>query len=328
MENKPKGYWNIYENVYQEALKYETKREFQKGNSGAYKAARRHNWLDSFPWWKKRFTYTYEEVENESKKYETKADFRKGSIQYYRAAYNNKWLDSFPWLKRALNPYQDSIDNVYAYYFTDFNAVYIGRSVQPKERHNNHTRSGTVYKFAVENNIPVPDMTILESNLSLEKGCELEDYYINKYKEDGWNVLNKAKAGKNSSSIGSLGGGKNTYRRCYNIARLYKTRSDFCKNESGAYDTAYRNGWLKDYYWLKNSWCRSVIQLTKEGKVIAFYDSAADAGEKISHPPSPINACCRGQRKSAGNSRWTYGDFDTYLIMKMNQRIKEYKLSS
>ena len=41
---KPNGYWTK-ERCAEEALKYETKSEFQKNSGGAYRAALKHNWL-------------------------------------------------------------------------------------------------------------------------------------------------------------------------------------------------------------------------------------------------------------------------------------------
>ena len=44
---KPNGFWN-YDNCKEEAKKYKTRNEFQKGSSGAYNVARKNKWLDDF----------------------------------------------------------------------------------------------------------------------------------------------------------------------------------------------------------------------------------------------------------------------------------------
>ena len=71
------------------------------------------------------------------------------------------------------------------------------------------------------------------------------------YKESGWNVLNVAKTGIKSGSVGTLGTGKWTYKNCYEEAKKYTTLKDFrkCDNKS-AYHKALKKGWLKDYTWL------------------------------------------------------------------------------
>ncbi|MFM2394585.1 MAG: hypothetical protein RLZZ546_2567, partial [Bacteroidota bacterium] len=43
---KQKGYWNIKENCFNEALKYSTRTEFHKNNRIAFKYASKNNWLD------------------------------------------------------------------------------------------------------------------------------------------------------------------------------------------------------------------------------------------------------------------------------------------
>ena len=48
------GYWNIKENVFEEAKKYQTRTEFCKGCGGAYQIARRNGWLDEMIWFKHR----------------------------------------------------------------------------------------------------------------------------------------------------------------------------------------------------------------------------------------------------------------------------------
>lgn len=41
-----------------------------------------------------------------------------------------------------------------------------------------------------------------------------------------------------------------TYNRCYEEAKKYRSRWEFCQSSRNAYMTAYRYGWLNDYFWL------------------------------------------------------------------------------
>ena len=43
-------------------------------------------------------------------------------------------------------------------------------------------------------------MEIIEDGLTIKQGLEREDYYVRKFKEEGWNVLNKMKTGIVSGS--------------------------------------------------------------------------------------------------------------------------------
>ena len=97
---KPNGYWNNYEHCYNEAQKYKTRNEFQKGCNGAYQVARKNKWLDDYDWFEPSATclkWDYEHCYNEAQKYKTKNEFRKGCNGAYQVAINNKWLDDYTW---------------------------------------------------------------------------------------------------------------------------------------------------------------------------------------------------------------------------------------
>lgn len=42
-----------------------------------------------------------------------------------------------------------------------------------------------------------------------------------------------------------------TYETCLKLAKECTSKSEFCKRNSGAYQVAWKNGWLKDYTWFK-----------------------------------------------------------------------------
>lgn len=51
---KESGYWDDYDHCFEEAKKYNSRREFMFGNHSAYNAARRHRWLDDYDWFDKK----------------------------------------------------------------------------------------------------------------------------------------------------------------------------------------------------------------------------------------------------------------------------------
>ena len=244
-----------YETCYQEALKYESRRGFAKGCSGAYQVARKNSWLDNYTWFKEKqkhnYWNNYENNYNEALKYNSRSEFQKGCGRAYDVARENGWIDNYTWFKKDLNPYKNKRDNVYCYIFETLNSVYIGRTIDINKRNKEHNsvENSSVYKFAKQNNVPIPQITILEKNLSLEKGLEREHFYVTKYNKEGWNVLNKAKTGKNCGALGSLGYGKWYYETCYQEAQKYNSRSEFYKGNSSAYTVALKNGWLDNYTW-------------------------------------------------------------------------------
>jgi predicted GIY-YIG superfamily endonuclease len=146
------------------------------------------------------------------------------------------------------NPYSRDMDNVYAYFFIEQHSVYIGRTINPKQRDISHrTKNGTVSKFSKKHGVEIPKMTILETSLSLEQGQVREDYYVKNYKSEGWSVLNKAKTGKGSGSLGSLGG-KLTKDKCREIANKCKNRTELERKHGGVYNKSLRLGWLDDFF--------------------------------------------------------------------------------
>jgi general stress protein YciG len=58
----------------------------------------------------------------------------------------------------------------------------------------------------------------------------------------------------------------------------------------------------------KHSGARVTIQLTKDGKFVKAWPMANAAAEALGINRTCINACARGERKTAGGYRWVYAD--------------------
>ena len=251
---KPNGYWD-YERCMEESKKYISRGEFSNGCSRAYEVARKNGWLNDYTWLESKFhaDWTYETCMEESRNYTTRSEFCKGNGSAYNVARKNGWVDEYTWLKdERFDLYKDNIDSVYVYEFKEFNCAYVGRTLMRCKRkrdiaHIFHTDNDAVAKFAKEHNISVPEPIYLEENLTLEDGAKQEEYWLNKYKEDGWTMLNSAKTG----SIGALGKGKWNKKTCMEESKKFKSRSEFQKGSKGAYLAARRNGWLDEYTWFK-----------------------------------------------------------------------------
>jgi superfamily II DNA or RNA helicase len=94
---KQNGYWT-YERCKEEALKYNTRKEFQKGSSGTRAAAKNNGWLDDIcshmvEVKKQKGYWTYERCKEEALKYNTRSKFQKGSGSAWAAAEKNGWKD-------------------------------------------------------------------------------------------------------------------------------------------------------------------------------------------------------------------------------------------
>jgi len=253
-----------YDACYQLASECRKKSELKFKNQRAYDVALKNGWFKDYTWFlsdeeirhqkrPSRVKWSYEKCREEALKFKTLADFSKAFPSAYTIANRNGWIDDFDWLFRTGNIYEAKVDSVYAYFFRDLNSVYVGRTVEPSARDFGHNTSekSSVYRFASENDVPIPKMTILESGLTILEGLDKEDYYRDKFQNDGWNILNVAKTGRKSGSLGGLGSGKWNYRSCYQEAQKFKTLKEFRRKSPAAYNVVCKNGWQNDYGWLK-----------------------------------------------------------------------------
>ena len=211
-EYKPYGYWNNKEICILEGRKYNSRREFSIRNSSAYRYAVRNGWIDEI-------------AQN----------------------YNSKIMYA---------SYDDRIHIVYIYLFENLNAVYIGRTVNLKHRdrvHRNGTNHSngtiyydTIYKFAKENNVEILEPQIIENGLTAEESQEKEGFWVNYHIERGFNVLNKAKTGKGSSSLGARVIW--TYEKCKETAAKFDSKYEFKAAHVGAYNACIKNKWINDFF--------------------------------------------------------------------------------
>jgi len=258
---KPNKKWN-YDTCMEESKKYSTRGEFALKSSGAYHVARENKWLDEYTWFldgrdlrlERYGKWTKEACLEEAKKYKTKGEFAKHNNSAYNSARKHNWINDFSWLKdERLDIVKGKIDLVYSYEFVHEKAVYVGRTLikRCKERDKQHLfKLDSVSSFAKEKGIVVPEMKILESDLTLDEGVKKEAWWIEKYREAGWMLLNKAKAG----SIGMIGKGKTRYTKeiCCELSKICNDRAEFKTSFPQAYRVALKKGWMDDYTWFKD----------------------------------------------------------------------------
>ena len=86
----------------------------------------------------------------------------------------------------------------------------------------------------------------LEENLTSKSARKREEYWKQYYENElGYKMLNVAKCG-------SLGGGSIKWNKesVINKSKEFKTRTQFARKCSGAYNVARNNGWLEEMTWL------------------------------------------------------------------------------
>lgn len=211
-EYKPYGYWNDKERCFEEGRKYQSLREFSVRNSAAYRFAVKNGWIDEI-----------------AQAYDPKAIYAS---------------------------YEERIHLIYVYLFEEQNAVYIGRTVNLKHRDSAH-RNGTnhtngkkyfdsVYRFAHDHGVEVPEPMVIESGLNAEESQEREGYWVEYHKENGYEVINRARTGKGSSSLGARVIW--TYEKCKETAASFSSKYEFKAAHVGAYNACIKNKWINDFF--------------------------------------------------------------------------------
>ena len=218
---------------------------------GAYRHAQKCGWLDTyqFPIPKRVCRRTDEEIIAVAKQYTSYSEFYQKERNFYGLAHRRKLLPQFTWLirKESANGvvYRD---NVYVYEFKHYKVAYIGRTIDPIRRHNEHSlyEKGCVWKFAHTHNCSIPEPIYVYKNVNIKTGPRLEGEVMQQYRDNGWTLLNKAPAG-------SLGGmtefSKST---CINIAKRYMYKKDLFNERPEIYSALLRHKWMNQCTWLKS----------------------------------------------------------------------------
>ena len=229
--------------IIQEVKKYSTRGEFSKNNKGAYLFAFRRGWLDDVC---KELnpvlnTWTREKCFEIIKSCKSKSEFSK---KYGSAAQFAKRNGFYEELVSGME-IQGNLFNrmIYAYEFND-NHVYIGLTYKESKRKNEHSEKGPVANHSKKINLK-PEYKALTKYLDVKEAQIKENYYIRKYEENGWTLLNKSKAG-------ALGGNKRVWTKeeCKKIVKLFKTVKELMESEK--YNTVYqairKNKWQDELF--------------------------------------------------------------------------------
>jgi hypothetical protein len=94
---KPKGYWG-YETCKEEALRFKTRNDFQKGSGTAYGICQKNGWMDELcshmvEVIKPNGYWGYETCKEEALKFKTRGEFKERSGTAYAVCCKNGWMD-------------------------------------------------------------------------------------------------------------------------------------------------------------------------------------------------------------------------------------------
>ena len=182
--------------------------------------------------------YTFEFCEKIARQYKTLHDFRQNDNLVYQRSKNNNYLQTFTWFENDINT-ANKLVNVYkkscVYVYKLPNKVaYVGLTNDIQRRHHEHLTQpkDSILQYSKKLNIPIPEPEILINNITKKQSALEEKKYIQKFKTDGWLLLNK-------NDGGSLGGTTKKWSEQFLI--------DFCKHFTSPKDVEKVNYALYKY---------------------------------------------------------------------------------
>ena len=237
------NYWNK-EKCQEEALKYNTRNDFKKNKSCAYKSSRVNKWLDEIcshmiKNYKTINYYTKEICKEEALKYISKSEFSLKSHKFYIYSLKMNWMNE---ICSHMTIKGNRVKRcIYAYEFTD-NHVYIGLTYNIENRNTRHLLNdkSCVFKH-IEKTMLTPKLIQLTDYIDINISSKLEGEFVEKYKINDWIILNKIKTGGVGGNIS-----KWNKEKCQEEALKYDKKCEFKKCCSGAYHHAYLHKFLND----------------------------------------------------------------------------------
>jgi predicted GIY-YIG superfamily endonuclease len=136
--------------------------------------------------------WDYETTKKESLKYLTKNSFYENSRSAYDAARSNNWLNEFTEHMVSLGNLHKRC--IYICLFKSTKTCYIGLTFNFEKRKEQHLRKGPISEYLKNNNEEFEFIKLTDYLESVESQ-KLEIEFIEEYRKNKWNVLNKDDGG-------------------------------------------------------------------------------------------------------------------------------------
>lgn len=234
MKSKKRFFWT-FEEILKEAKKHKTYTAFQKKSTSAYNAAIRMGLLKKVEkltrlkrLQKPRNYWDKEKLIEEALKYDSRKEFQINSGSAYGIAHARNYSDE---ICKHMKPIGNRFKRgLYAFEHPD-KTVYVGLTYNYKRRYREHMKNNKILiKKKREGGQVFKTFDILYDH---KVAAKEEIKLINRYRNQGWIILNKIKGG-------GLGGSNRrwTPELIAKEALKYKTRGEFFKKSTSAYVSA------------------------------------------------------------------------------------------
>ena len=226
------------------SLLCKSRNEFSIKYGSTYRIALSNNWLDSICSHmistKKPMGYWCKEKCKEvALLCKTKKEFCIKYKKAYNLSLKNKWMEEFSKHMIPLGNLKRRL--VYACEFDD-KSIYIGLTCNSQRRKTEHLNTNTSVTKYVNLTGLKPFYRELTDYIEVNEAINMEKYYVDYFKSNGFNILNR----KETGDVG--GKDKWNYEKCKKEATNYKSRSEFAKNKRNAYNLSRKEKWLDEFY--------------------------------------------------------------------------------
>jgi len=237
-KRRPTGYWTL-QNCRKDAKRFQTRSAWHDESGAAFGKAAKNGWLEICCRHMKKLQnprgfWTLEQCKRDAKRFRTKSEWERNSGSGYNKARSKGWLDECcKHMERLGNSH---LRKLYAFEHPD-RTVYVGLTFNYQKRYQQHMRRNRLLR-AKHKSIGHVFRTY-DKLYPREEAAIREQELINKYRREGWTILNKAKAG-------GLGGNtiKWTLKACLADAKRFSSKKEWAEKSSGAWDAARKNKWI------------------------------------------------------------------------------------
>lgn len=205
----------------------------------------------------KGYWESYEHCYDEAKKYKSRTEFANGNKRAYNTASKNRWLDDYDWFesKHKPNGYwtKERCYDEAKKYKSKVEFQQKSGSAYVTAKKNGWMDDYTWFERPIVHNKKWTYETCLEEAKKYKTKTEFKNNNSGAYNvayRNGWFVDYTWLEDGNKIAVEERR--KWNKETCYEEAKKYKTKVEFRKLSSGAYDAAYKNGWLKDYTWFES----------------------------------------------------------------------------
>lgn len=339
MKYRTKEYTN--EQLAKKALECKTHKEFRERHSGAYMSAKKRGIYDKIckhmpilqKGEKSKIPLTHENCRLIASQFETRSVFQKHENgRWYNYATRNNIL-------REVCSHMRIVGNkkkrcIYVAEFSD-HSIYVGLTCDTKRRWQDHVSAedSAVYLHIQETGLK-PIFTIIHNYVNIETAQKLEGEYEQYYRDEGWNVLNRARTGALGGEAGY------TKEEVIEVASHYSTLKEFREKDAGYYEAGYRSDYWNEirnictpHQHLKYTETELQDIAQKYTNKTDFYHSvhgAYEAAKKM----GILDAICKHMTNNEYRHKWIDEEiFDASLLCKTRKEFKirfpkEYQVAS